>query len=419
MVVDNRYRNSARDRSKSPPRFRAGPRPESRRDYRSDSRQNFRSDSRREFRPESRRDFRPDSRPGSHLGPHPGSRPSIPRPHTAYPDVWVAERDPYHPMRLEIFDKRRDSVSRSRAGTPLKPDNRRPATRIEKHRPISSSIKSSAKEFLERDWKKDRPRVQEPERHFKSPLSSSIDMPISTSCASPVELQDELSRYSVESNYLLTKNEWVSPPEPRARCRRISAKEFNAEKAKTLKRWNSVQGWMYGMHSSSLRETDAKQSRELYLPGVIFSAPLHTAATTDEMYIANDDPNLTATPYGTLNSKFRKMIVYRTFGEHLQCIPIYTHNGRGLEGKKYLNEFVSIRDIDDQNPEPFEGPYNGIYASRDDSYTGTFIKGKAVIKLTELYTHRYDAPATIEGKVIDKENSRKRLFDLLKEKSAT
>ncbi|KAI1086976.1 hypothetical protein F5B19DRAFT_487062 [Rostrohypoxylon terebratum] len=362
-MADSRYRNYAGDRSGSPPKWR------------------------------------PDSRPS------PSPRPGGPRPHTAYPDVWTADRDPYHRNRVEIFNKRRESVvsrSQSRSGTPLKPDNRRPGTRIEKHRP-TSSIKSPATGYLEKNWRKVIPSVKDKERQLMSPPSSSIDTHISaSSCASPVELQDELDRYSVESEYLLTRNEWVSPPEPRARCRRMNAQEFNAEKVRVLKRWNIAESIMYGLQSSTLRDTDAKQPREAYRPGVIFSAPLHTAVTTDEMYIANDDPNLTATPFGTLNSKFRKMIVYRNFGEHLQCIPIYTHNGKGLEGKDFLHEFK------------FEGPHRGIYASRDSSYKGTFIIGKAVVKLTERYTHRYDAPATIEGKIAEwKDQSHKRLFDLI------
>ncbi|KAI1458708.1 hypothetical protein F4805DRAFT_456422 [Annulohypoxylon moriforme] len=346
-----------------------------------------------------------------------GSRPGNYRPHTAYPDVWMADKDPYHSNRVEVFRKRRDSIassSRSRPGTPLRHDASKPSMRIEKHR---STSKQPMADFLEKDWRKDTPWAKDKEERLMRSLSPSVDTPTTDTCMSPVELQDELDRYSVQSQYLLTKNEWVAPPAPRSRTRRMDAKEFNEERVKTLKRWNTVQGFMYGMHSSTLRVTDAKQPREAYFPGVIFSAPLHTAVSSDEMHVPTDDPNLTATPFGTLNSKFRKMVVYRVFGEHVQCLPIYTHNGRGLEGKEFPAEFVSIRDVHDEHPAPYEGPYIGVYARRAREYRGTFIAGKAVVKLTEVYTHRLDALATIEGIVVRDNDSRQRLFDLVRYKS--
>ncbi|KAI1205514.1 uncharacterized protein F4807DRAFT_464601 [Annulohypoxylon truncatum] len=366
--------------------------------------------------------LRPRSPSRTRAGPRPSTaRPHPVRPHTAYPDVWMADSDPYHQSRVNIFRKRRDSIassSRSRPGTPIRHDTAKPSMRIEKHRSMSTTSKPPMSDFLERDWRKSTPWARDKEERLRSSLSPSVDTPTSSdTCMSPVELQDELDRYSLQSRYLLTKNEWVSPPEPRGRTRRMDPKEFNQERVKALKRWNTVQGFMYGMHSSTLRTTDAKQPRDAYLPGVIFSAPLHTAVSADELHVPTDDPNLTATPFGTLNSKFRKMIVYRVFGEHLQCLPIYTHNGRGLEGKEFPKEFVSIRDLDESFPEPYEGPYIGVCARRYNEYKGTFIKGKAVVKLTELYTHRYEAPATIEGRVDTHNNSRERLFDLVKYKS--
>ncbi|KAI0888293.1 uncharacterized protein GGS22DRAFT_185672 [Annulohypoxylon maeteangense] len=348
-----------------------------------------------------------------------GPRSNNPRSHTAYPDVWMADSDRHHLDRVQVFNKRRDSIassSRSRPGTPLRHDPSKPSMRIEKHRSMSTS-KPPAVEFLEKDWRKSTPWAKDKEMRLRSSLSPSIDTPTSTGCMSPIELQDELDRYSVQSQYLLTDNEWVSPPGPRGRTRRIDPKEFNKERVKTLKRWNTVQGFMYGMNSSTLRETDVKQPRDAYFPGVVFSAPVHTAVASDELHVPNDDPHLTATPFGTLNSKYRKMIVYRVFGEHLQCLPIYTHNGRGLEGKEFPEEFVSIRDVDDPHPNRDEGPYIGIDARRERGYRGMFIQGKAVVKLTESYTHRYEAPATIEGRVVLHNNCRERLFDLVKYKS--
>ncbi|KAI1373504.1 hypothetical protein F4677DRAFT_462251 [Hypoxylon crocopeplum] len=233
---------------------------------------------------------------------------------------------------------------------------------------------------------------------------------------SPLELkqsfQDELDRYNSESQ-LLAQNEWLAPPSPRSRARRIDPKQFNAEHARELKRWNQVSSLLYGHTTSSLRKTDVTHPREVYFPGVIFSAPIHTSSSSDEKYVMYDDPNLTATPFGTVWSKYRKMIVLRVFGEHCICLPIYTHNGQGLEGKEFTKEFVSIRDIAARIPVSDEGPYMGIRAVRDTDYSGTFIEGKACVKLSELYSHRYEAQATIEGKLDTLSFSKGRLLELV------
>ncbi|KAI2627085.1 hypothetical protein GGS26DRAFT_592702 [Hypomontagnella submonticulosa] len=240
---------------------------------------------------------------------------------------------------------------------------------------------------------------------------SSPDTP--DQCLSPVELREELDRYETESK-LLTSQEWLAPPSPRSQTRRMNAKEYNIERVKMLKRWAQVEGLMYGLHSSSLRDSDAQQPRELYAPGVIFSAPVHTSTSSEEMYVPYDDPNLTATPFGTVLSKFRKMVILKVYGEHVQCLPIYTHNGRGLDGKEFPREYVSIRDVADEHPAPDEGPHKGIRALRNDEFNGTFIKGRSVVKLTEIFSHRFEAPATIEGRLDLDSDSRRRLFDLVK-----
>ncbi|KAI0829141.1 hypothetical protein F5Y06DRAFT_302143 [Hypoxylon sp. FL0890] len=327
----------------------------------------------------------------------PRSHPT-PKSHHSYPDAWESQDDALHHNRVDLFKKRRDSISlnRSRPTTPARPQ-------------FNAAINSELGEVNDR-WRSNTPWARD--RRASSSISSDIDT--SDACMSPVELKNELDRYDWESQFL-TKEEWLAPPTPRGRVRRMGPKQFNVEKIKAFKCWNGVQGLMYGMNSSILRDTDDRQPPEAYDPGVIFSAPFHTPGSPDEMYISNQDPHLTASPYGTINSKYRKMVVLRVFGEHVQCLPIYTHNGRGLEGKEFPKEYVSIRDLNDHCPEEDEGPYRGLLASRDSEYKGTFISGRSVVKLTEVCSHRYEAPATIEGRLdVVNSDSKRRLFDLVK-----
>ncbi|KAI1410510.1 hypothetical protein F5Y13DRAFT_202316 [Hypoxylon sp. FL1857] len=330
--------------------------------------------------------------------PPPRSYPT-PRSQPSYPDTWESRNDSYHRERVELFKRRRESVSSNGGSRPTTPSTPRSV----------STITSEYVDVSSPKWRTNTPWA----RDRLASLSQSSDAGTSDICMSPIELRDELDRYDRESQFL-TKKEWVTPPTSRGRIRRMDPKLFNIEKIKTFKRWNGVQGFMYGLNSSMLRDTDIRQPPEAYDSGVIFSAPFHTPANSEEINISNDDPNLTATAFGTVNSKYRKMIVLRVFGEHVQCLPIYTHNGRGLEGKEFVREYVSIRDVKDRDPAADEGPHRGLRACRDSEYRETFVSGRSVVKLTEVYSHRYESPATIEGRLDIASDSKRRLFDLVR-----
>ncbi|KAI5922474.1 hypothetical protein F4810DRAFT_673912 [Camillea tinctor] len=226
--------------------------------------------------------------------------------------------------------------------------------------------------------------------------------------------QEELDRYDSEIESLrLGSGEWVAPPS-RNPLIRIGSKEYHQENARNQKRWSFTQSFMYGMASASLRNTDQVQRREAYAPGVIFSAPFHSASSTGEAYVKFDDPNMTATPFGMICSKYRKMVILKTFGEHCVCAPIYTHNGLGLQGKKFPDEYVSIRDIDDPRPEIPEGRHRVLLSRKYQSCPSGGIRGKSVVKLSESHCHRYDAPATLEGILDSKSLSMVRLLEMVR-----
>ncbi|MCJ1463786.1 hypothetical protein MMC07_002395 [Pseudocyphellaria aurata] len=100
-----------------------------------------------------------------------------------------------------------------------------------------------------------------------------------------------------------------------------------------------------------LLEAELKQGtklpKEAFKPGAIIRAVLHeqdfqgAAGASD---VIRADKYKTDSVYGRICTKARKMIVMATFEDNYIAVPIYTHNGRGLEGKAKPQEFVSVRD---------------------------------------------------------------------------
>ncbi|KAI3324050.1 hypothetical protein HD806DRAFT_521919 [Xylariaceae sp. AK1471] len=299
-----------------------------------------------------------------------------------YLDRWSPRTDPDHYLRVKLYHKRKIAVSRYQ--------------RSQENRP-SSILKLQLADFHDtRPFSRAKSDVSFDSFDI-SPSSSDTDVPQSSLSPSDLTttLQEELDEYD-DHIKSLHPHEWPAPPQPRAQAIRIGGSEFSRQKAKELKQWSFVQGSLYGQNSVALRDSDRVHPAESYGVGVIFSAPHHTPSSADERWVSVTDPHNTATPFGIVHSKYRKMIVIKAFGEHCLFLPIYTHHGRGLEGKSFLNEFVSIRDASDPNPEPAEGPHGRLTAIANSDLRGQIVAGKSNVKTTEICCHRYDAPATIE-----------------------
>ncbi|KAI0425451.1 hypothetical protein F5Y09DRAFT_352256 [Xylaria sp. FL1042] len=238
--------------------------------------------------------------------------------------------------------------------------------------------------------------------------------------ASSIAFSDLGSTFKNELDYYdnqietLQKGEWPAPPNPREKALRMESKNFSTQTAMQLKQWFVSESFMFGRTSASLRDTDGIHPAARYRVGVIFSAPHHTASTDDSRWVSSTDPHNTATPFGVVHSKFRKMVVVKVFGEHCTCLPIYSYNGRGLEGKGFITEYVSIRDAKEKYPEPPEGLHPMLLAVGNKDFRGQVVAGKSTVKLTEFYSHRYDAPATMEGRLEWTSQSKRRLLELVK-----
>ena len=51
-------------------------------------------------------------------------------------------------------------------------------------------------------------------------------------------------------------------------------------------------------------------------------------------------------------------------GFHCMMLPIFTFDGKGLAGKQDLSRYCSLRDADDPDPTPPEGPWPSIFMTR-------------------------------------------------------
>lgn len=95
------------------------------------------------------------------------------------------------------------------------------------------------------------------------------------------------------------------------------------------------------------RNKGIKMPKESFKPGTIIRAVLHeqdfqgVAGASD---ITRADRFRTDSVHGPIYTKTRKMIVLATFEDNYIAVPLYTHNGRGLEKKVKPQEFVSVRD---------------------------------------------------------------------------
>ncbi|TGJ86337.1 hypothetical protein E0Z10_g2403 [Xylaria hypoxylon] len=307
-----------------------------------------------------------------------------------YLDRWSAKTDPDHYSRVKLYRRRKDAVAHRQR---LKQEDRALST-VRAHEGDSEDVRSLSSAYSHSDTS------------LLSPASSLAFSDLGSA------FQTELDEYD-DHIETLQQGHWPALPNPRAPALRVEGSDFAIQKAKALKSWGFAQGLMYGGNSAALRDSDRVHPIASYEIGVIFSAPHHTASTDDTRWVSITDPYNTATPFGIVHSKYRKMIIIKVFGEHCICVPIYSHNGRGLEGKEFITEYVSIRDAHDRHPQPPEGLHLRLLAVGNRDFRGRIVAGKSSVKLTEFCSHRYDAPATIEGKIED-EGSKMRLLDLVK-----
>lgn len=149
------------------------------------------------------------------------------------------------------------------------------------------------------------------------------------------------------------------------------------------------------------RSKGIKLPKEAFKPGTIIRAVLHEqdfqgVAGTSE--VTRADKYQTDSVYGRIYTKTRKMIVLATFEDNYLAVPLYTHNGRGLEGKPKPQEFVSVRDH--RRPGPFT--QLSIHRPLVTEHLNAGIELfhlKSTAHVTYPVSRKYTLPVVLEGRL--------------------
>ncbi|KAL9000726.1 MAG: hypothetical protein Q9169_000762 [Polycauliona sp. 2 TL-2023] len=144
-----------------------------------------------------------------------------------------------------------------------------------------------------------------------------------------------------------------------------------------------------------------------FKPGMIIRALLHEQdyeASSSRSNVTVADKYRSNTKYGPIYTKSRKMIVLALFQDHYTAIPVFTHNGNGLDRKEKPGEFVSIKD----HRAKFESPplsLNGQLVT-DTMFNGTHLFDvKSTAHVTYALSRRYDLPCVKEGYLTKKSSN--------------
>lgn len=98
------------------------------------------------------------------------------------------------------------------------------------------------------------------------------------------------------------------------------------------------------------RKAEVLPRRE-FKKGVIIRAPLHEqdyqGASRQSNVTAADAHNKTESRFGTIYTKYRKMIVVECYQDHYIAVPLFTHGGRGLQYKRKPEEYIRLVHLSD------------------------------------------------------------------------
>ena len=139
--------------------------------------------------------------------------------------------------------------------------------------------------------------------------------------------------------------------------------------------------------------------RHLLVPGTIIRAHHHEPHSLRNIFTGRDDHKNATKQDSSVFSKIRHMIIIANHNTHYQVVMLYSHNGRGLSGKKNLDEYVSITDLP---PTAFFQPlssHNTLYT--EDMKDCKPLDPKSTVHITYLVSRRYNLPVILEGKLND------------------
>lgn len=141
--------------------------------------------------------------------------------------------------------------------------------------------------------------------------------------------------------------------------------------------------------------TGAKiQPREVFAPGTIIRAFVYEEALAKGQVAG---PSIMEVPgRDPLCAKNHFLIVVAQHEGNYICLPLYTHNGKGLENKQFKNEYVSVQDHRNRQPGFVkQGPHQPLLTY--ELSRNIKIDDKTTARLTYPLSRDYNLPVTLEG----------------------
>ncbi|KAL8690353.1 MAG: hypothetical protein Q9218_004176 [Villophora microphyllina] len=164
--------------------------------------------------------------------------------------------------------------------------------------------------------------------------------------------------------------------------------------------------------------------KDEYTPGMIIRAPLHeqdskggqhrngtgSSVATMASEATQAEKYTTESRFGTIFTKYRKMIVVALHQDNYVAVPLYTHNGNGLVNKAQPDEFVSVKDHRDKNDAHWKQLSKWQPLVTESLKDGIdLFDPKSTAHVAYPVSRRYALPVVLEG------NLRNSSFKFLKE----
>ncbi len=150
------------------------------------------------------------------------------------------------------------------------------------------------------------------------------------------------------------------------------------------------------------RNKGSKLSKEMFRPGMIIRGAHHEEDFTGGGPGASDasvaDKHRTDSKFGPIFTKYRKMIVVALYHDHYVAVPLYTHNGKGLEKKPKPDEFVSVQDHRLPGTCKALSVHQPIVTEQVNAGVDNF-HPKSTAHFTYPVSRKYGLPVIVEGQV--------------------
>lgn len=149
-------------------------------------------------------------------------------------------------------------------------------------------------------------------------------------------------------------------------------------------------------HPLSLKE-ELEDPLERLEVGSIINIPLHTSTRnwTTSLFDVHETPTICGGAY----TKARPVVVVGLYSDHADCVPMYSHNNKGIDNKRdeQKAEYIAVQNKGGKRW--VEKGCNVLKATSNPLIPGWFPKENSYFKFTERVTHHYGRMCGIMGKL--------------------